>query len=172
MMGIAMKSFVLLLCGILAGFAPSRAAELARVESVYLLPMSGGLDQFLANRLTGGHVLQVVADPKKADAIFTDRLGAAFESRLDEIHPPPEPPKPEKAAGTEESQKSETGAAEERRVRASTFGGGKGTVFLVDSKTRAILWSTFEKPKSSASDQLDRTAERIVERLRRDLKGK
>src|ERR1700728_2941452 len=56
-------------------------------RTVYVLPMAGGLDQFLAQWLTRDHVMQVVADPKIADVVLTDRLGEAFEQKLAEIHP-------------------------------------------------------------------------------------
>jgi len=55
-------------------------------------------------------------------------------------------------------------------VRSTSFGRGKGTVFLVDAKTRAVLWSIYEKPKDTQPATLDRTAGRIVESLQRDLK--
>ena len=54
------------------------AADLAQVRNVYILTMGGGLDLHIANRLTDGHVLQVVTDPQKADAVLTDRLGPRF----------------------------------------------------------------------------------------------
>ena len=49
-------------------------ADLKHVSSVYILPMSGGMDQFLANRLTTLGVFQVVTDPQRADAVITDRI--------------------------------------------------------------------------------------------------
>ena len=51
------------------------AAGLDDVKTVYVLPMSNGLDQYLAAQLTSGSVLQVVTDPHKADAVLTDHLG-------------------------------------------------------------------------------------------------
>ena len=167
-----MKSFVLLLCGILGGIALCPGADLAQVGSVYLLPMSGGLDQFLANRLTGANLLNVVADPKKADAILTDHLGSEFEARLDELYPPPEAPKPDKPAKAQGVTKRDMTVPDDQKARFTTFGRGKGTLFLVSTKTRAVLWSTFEKPKNTTAAQLDRTAARIVERLRGSVKGK
>ena len=61
------------------------AASLSGVKTVYLLPMPGNLDQFLAMRLTIGAILQVVTDPANADAIFTPQTGAAFEQRMTEL---------------------------------------------------------------------------------------
>ena len=175
-----MKSLAFLLCCIAAGPAGATdAARLSEIRTVYLLPMASGLDQFLANRLTTRHLFQVVTDPKKADAVFTDRLGEIFEARFEELYPPPEPPKPEadKAKpGDKEKEAAEDEAkgkvVEERPVRLSTFGRGKGTIFLVDVNSRAVIWSTYEKPDNSTPRQLDRTAERITDRLKQDLKGK
>jgi len=44
--------------------------------------MRGGLDQYLANRLTNGGVFRVVTDPKLADAVLTDHMGTEFETQL------------------------------------------------------------------------------------------
>src|SRR5208337_1515701 len=90
-----MKRLLLLLSctGALLG-----GAELSGVHTVYVLSMSKGLDQYLANRLTNDHVFQVVTDPKRADAFLTDRIGESLQSKLEEIFPPPAP---EKAAPTE-----------------------------------------------------------------------
>src|SRR6266571_1402627 len=79
----------LLMCALLAGF--TLGANMPDVQAVYLLPMQGGLDQYLANRLSAGGVFRVVTDPKLADAVFTDQLGAGFEQKLvDLFAPPPE----------------------------------------------------------------------------------
>ncbi len=164
-------------------------AELSGVHTVYVLTMSKGLDQYLANRLTNGHVFQVVTDPKLADAILTDRIGATFQSTLEEILPTPVPEQPapaEKATPTakaapaaekKEASKGSTLPTEtvnklEKAGASSSFGRGKGTVFLVDMKSRQVLWSIYELPKGSTAKELDRTASDIVSRLKRDLKGK
>ena len=67
--------------------APPPKTELLLVHKVYLLPMTNAMEQYLANRLTGLGVFQVVTDPKKADAVFTDGIGASFESRLADLFP-------------------------------------------------------------------------------------
>lgn len=54
----------------------------------------------------------------------------------------------------------------------STFGRGKGTIFLVDAKSRQIVWSTFDPSKGTRNHDLDRTASDIVSRLKKDLKPK
>src|SRR5215467_8353864 len=96
MIGLMMKTMkrLMLLFGACGAFAFS--ADLAGVHKVYLLPMSRGLDQYLANRLTSDHVFLVVTDPKQADALLTDRIGEGFETQYDNLYPKPEPPKPPK----------------------------------------------------------------------------
>jgi len=121
------------------------AADLAGVHSVYLLPMSRGMDQYLANRLTGDRVFQVVTDPKKADAIITDRIGEAFEVQMDSLYPPPRPEKPTPPKDSKEAKKSTEmvagsplGGETMNKVTDpslnSSFGRGKGMVFIVDVK--------------------------------------
>ena len=67
------------------------AAELALGRTIYVMPMGRGLDQFIANRLTRMHVMQVVTDPGKADAVLTDEVDASFPDRLKALNPPPPP---------------------------------------------------------------------------------
>jgi hypothetical protein len=145
------------------------ASDLPKVHAVYVMPMSQGMDQFLANRLAGEHVFQVVSDAKLADAVLTDRIGETLNSSLDEIAPIAKP-------AAEDKDKDKDAKAASNRLDnpalKSTFGRGKGTFFLVDAKSREVLWSTFELPKDSTAVQLDRTASDIVSRLIRDLKKK
>ncbi len=164
-------------CVALAG-----AADLAQVRTVYILSMGSGLDQYLANRLTEGHVLQVVTDPKRADAVLTDHLGPSFEDQFSELYPPPPKPEPKKDKEQEKEKEKEADKSGAPAPPAfgdtvnklakprSTFGRGKGTIFLVDVKTREVLWSSYEKPKDSTSTQLDRTAARIVSELKKTQK--
>ncbi len=159
-----MKSAAIPLCFIALSLALTCCAgDFATVESVYLLPMSNGLDQHLANRLTASRVFRVVADPKQADAVFTDKLGEAFEESLKNLFP-------DKVA--KPSDKDKEKADQSLAPRVSSFGRGKGTIFLVDTGTRGVLWSTYEKPRNSSPDEQDRTARRIVERLQAALKPK
>ena len=176
-----MKPALLLLCCL--GLT---AAELSEGRRVYLLPMSHSLDQFLANRLTRDHVMQVVTDPAKADTVITDQVGAALEDRLKTLYPPPEakaPAKDQAAAPKAETPKPKDDAAAqtapsildnpvnkvEKAGSMAAFGRGRGTVFLVDVKSREVLWSAFDKPKNSSPHELDHTAERLVKRLKEDL---
>lgn len=168
------------------------AAELTGSRTVYLMPMGRGLDQFIANRLTRMHVLQVVTDPAKADTIFTDQVGASLEDRLKDLYPPPPDPEAIEAAKAKEAAK-EVAAKEKERAGApparpslledtvnkadkagsmGVSGRGRGTIFLVDVKSRQVLWSVFEKPKNSSPHELDHTAERVVKQLKGDLSAK
>jgi len=149
----------LLVCGLLASLV--LGADVTGVKAVYLLPMAGGLDQYLANRLTGDQVFRVVTDPKLADAVFTDHLGDAFEKQLTGLYPPPE------AADTEEKDDSN-----KPQPHPSAFGRGKGTIFLVDLKSREVVWSGYEGRIGSRPDLLDRTAVRIVREIKKQQKGK
>jgi hypothetical protein len=131
-------------------FAALASAQYSGPKTVYILPMAAGLDQYLAQRLTQDHVMKVVADPKAAEVIMTDRLGEAFEQKLSEIRPP-ETTKDEKKAD----------GATHNTFRSSA---AKGTVFLVDAKSRAVLWSDYQKP--------GRDPNRTAERIARALSGK
>ena len=180
-MMVAMK-LLLFLCASLAAMA----GELSQVHTVYILSMSGGLDLHIANRLTDGHVLQVVTDPKKADAIMTDRLGPGFEDRMQEMYPPPETPKPAAKDKDKEKEKDKdtppasalgipdlSEASNKISTRpVSNFGGGRGTVFLVSVKSREVVWSTYARPKDARGEQLEKTAGKICGDLKKSLGGK
>jgi hypothetical protein len=146
-----MKLFLLAAAAVLA----LPAADLGEFKTVYLLPMSNGLDQFLAIKLTSGSVMQVVTDPNKADAILTDHIGNSFEQKLDEMYG-----KKQK----EDEDKGRTGMQNASR--------GRGAIFLVDRKTRDVIWSVYERPKSTAPDDMNHTAEKIAQKLEKDRKGK
>ena len=151
----------LLACVLLASF--TLGANLPDVQAVYLLPMTGGLDQYLANRLTAGGVFRVVTDPKLADAIFTDQLGVGFEQKLVDLYPPPE----SKDKDSDKADKNDKPAP-----HISTFGHGRGTIFLVDLKSRAVIWSAYEKPGRTTADVLNRTAAHIVQQIKKQQKPK
>ena len=160
-------------------------ADLANVHTVYVLKMSKGMDQYLANRLTNDHVFQVVTDPKLADAVLTDRIGESFQAKLEELFPTPESEEAAKESAKElaKEKDKEQGArpggllAEPVNKLASpaansSFGQAGGTVFLVDARSRQVVWSAYDVPKDGTSRQLDRTASDIVSRIKRDLKKK
>jgi hypothetical protein len=181
----------------LAVFAAPLAAQLNTVQTVYLLPMSNGLDQHLANRLTAAGVFQVVTDPLKADALFTDRLGETFEARFTELYITPVEEKrqaEEKIAKAEEKkarqkerkakgleadvEEADDVQAEASKVvdqgapRTTSFGRGRGTLFLVERKSRNVVWSVYDVPKGSSPQEMDRLAGRMVDRLKKARSGK
>jgi hypothetical protein len=210
---VSMKRFLFL--GLSAAAFLS-AADLSGVRNVYVLRMSKGLDQYLANHLTNGHVFQVVTDPKLADAILTDQIGEGFQAKLDELFPPEveKPAEPEKPATPQKpatpgapaatpappaatpaapapaekqtkSPKPESTLPPEAQALLgdtvnklaspatnSNFGRAKGIVFLVDAKSRLVIWSSYDPPKDSTSKELDRAASDVVNRIKRDLKKK
>ena len=191
---------LLLSCGALAGLLPLSAADLAGAHSVYILQMSHGMDQYLANRLTNDHVFQVVTDPKVADVILTDHIGDTFEQQLDTLlnpepvkkaDPPlnPEPVKKVDPAPAKDAEKNPDKNADKNLEKSagpllpfdsetklppvrSTFGVSKGTFFLVDPKSHQVIWSVYDLAKASDSKELDRTASDIVSRLKKDLNSK
>jgi hypothetical protein len=134
---------------ILAVLVMPALAQYAGPHKVYILPMAAGLDQYLATWLTREQVMQVVADPQAAEVVITDRLGAAFEQRLEQIHPAAE-------------KKSDSNAVP-NTFRSSK---GRGTIFIVDAKSRQVLWSEYQEPaRSNSAADLNRTAHRIVKKL-------
>jgi hypothetical protein len=173
---VGMKRFVLLMsCSAALGCA----ADLANVHNVYLLKMGKGLDQYLANQLTGNHVFQVVTDPKLADTVFTDQLGEGFQGKLEELFPTPEADNPEPKARAKKPEDAETAPLMTDTVNKlsnpasnSGFGRARGTVFLVDAKSRRVIWSAFEPAKDGSSQSLDRVAKEIVAGLKKDLNPK
>jgi hypothetical protein len=172
--------------------------QLGKVQSVYILPMNSGMDQFLANRLTSLGVFQVVADPQKADSVLTDSLGRGFEDKLKELYPPPpavkkaeekeknggkdadvdkdkDPNKEQDAEKDKDKEKdkdsksSATGKQFESSPVQSTWARGRGNIFLVDRQTRTVVWSVYERPKNTTADELSKAATRVVQRLKKDL---
>ena len=149
------------------------------VKAIYLLPMSSGLDQFLASRLTSEGLVQVVTDPLKADAVLTDKVGEALERKMHELYDPkPEPPKPDPAAEakkdeeTKEKESKDAAKAAEatRMARAgqSSWGRGRGSIFLVQRSTGNVIWSTVGQPKDSSTPEVRKTAAKITAQLKKD----
>jgi hypothetical protein len=168
------------------------AADLHSVHAVYLVSMAHGLDQYLANRLTGEHVFVVVTDPKKADAVIAESLGENLDATLETIAPSPKPKEKEEAKAVEPPDAKSKGKGDAPPSNsgsslAAAFGGdtnnklehpvsnfsrSKGTIFLVDAKSRQVVWSLYIQPKGTQSKDMDRTASDIVSRLKKDLNPK
>lgn len=157
----AMKQFILM-SALIAGAAlvtmGASQTRLNDVKTVYMLPMSSGFDQYLAIRLTNGAVLQVVTDPQKADAVFTDHIGGAFEEKLDELYG--------------QKARSEDDKSESSFSKPVTQSRARGAMFLVNRKTRDVIWSVYERPKDSTPDTLKRAADKVASQLEKDAKGK
>jgi len=168
-----------LIPAILSAAIAQTHADLAQVETVYVLPMGSGMDQFLANRLIKAGVFRVVADPQLADAVLTEHLGERFEERLKELYPAGDEGKGGAAKPAEDAKDEETRAEQLERERikelkelfrpkSSPWNRGKGTFFLVDRRSKHVIWSVYQRPKNMRASELDKTAERIVKQLKRD----
>src|SRR5215469_13013420 len=107
-----MKRLFVLLCGF---GALAFGQDVANVRSVYLLPMARGMDQYLANWLTQDHVFRVVTDPKRADAVFTDRIGQSFEDKLADLIGSPEQANPPASAKADPPKKDSSAKDESRQ---------------------------------------------------------
>jgi hypothetical protein len=106
------------------------------------------------------HIFEVVSDPKLADVVFTDQIGAEFLYKIDHIHPPPAP-----APATTSGSASNVTANTDTAPRTTSFTRGRGTIFLVDPKTKQVVWSAYQKPKNSSSDELNKVAKKVVKEL-------
>ncbi len=155
----------MLLPSILTLFLAASNPQLAEIKAVYLLPMGGGLDQYLAIRLTENQLFRVVTDPNLADAVFTDRIGEGFEERLAELYPEDKP------KNTEEKKKDENDWANQK-VRSASFSRGKGTIFLVDRKTKDVLWSLYSPSKTNRVPDLNDNATKISKKLESAVRPK
>lgn len=154
-----------LLAAMTATQAGAANPDLAEVKTVYLLPMGFSLDQFLAIRLTKGGILQVVTDPNLADAILTDHIGPALEDKLNTLYGDKKP-----ADSADDKDKDK-----DNKFGGNPMAGGtrsKGVVFLLDRKTRSVLWSDYVRPKSGQPDELNHVADKIAGQLEKDKKVK
>lgn len=115
--------------------------------------MAGGMDQYLAGWITREHVLQVTADAGLADLVLTDKLGVQLQKKLVEISP------------------RDTDDDTDTNTPRYSGGGPKGSLFLVDVKTRNVVWSDFQKPRTGSADQLNREAHRLAKKLQLSLNG-
>jgi hypothetical protein len=158
-----MKVFCLF-AALSVAYAGEPRADLAEIKSVYLLPMTYALDQFIAIRLTRGGVVQVVTDPSKADAILSDHIGTGLEEKLNSLYG--ERKKTAEEAEDKDKSKSSYGAPMAGGTRS------RGAVFLVDRKTRNVLWSDYVRPKTSQPEELSHVADKIAAQFEKDKKGK
>jgi hypothetical protein len=95
----------------------------------------------------------------------------------DEATPPAETAssKPKAKPTDTPSSRSIMGPAENKLSNPATSSGfsrARGTVFLVDAKSRQVIWSIYAPPKDFAGKEMNRTAFDIVSRLKRELNPK
>ena len=172
-----MRTLALLVCTTLAsslGLGQGNP-ELLQLQTVYLMPMANGFDQYLANGLRGIGQFRIVTDAFKADAIFTDKIGPAFESRLDEL----ETLAKEKALADApvpavNADPTAPVSADKNQMKfapkvVSTIGRGRGTYFLVDRRSRTVLWSTFQTSKDAQPKSLNEKAKKISGEFAKEL---
>ena len=96
----------------------------------------------------------MVTDPQKADAVLTDRIGTGFEQKLNELYEPPEAKKSDRSF-----------IAGEFSVRScSRLLAVKALFSWWTEKTRNVLWSTYAVAKSTAPDDMNHLADKIVAR--------
>lgn len=143
-------------------FAAAAAAQtpLAGAKNVFLTPMPGGLEQYVALHLTQQGVLQVVTNSSKADVVFTDRIGQDLETTLAELENKPTA-----------AQTGKAGEVVFAKPNMRPLARARGTVFLVDRKSGDVVWSTLEQPKSSQIPDLNAAAKRIVDKLAKARKN-
>ena len=172
-------SFLALLSVVSLAALPLAGADwerLGRVQKVYLWPMSDSLDQFLAEQVATEGVFDVVVDPKRAQAILTDRISSKFLEGMEELFPTPEeiaeaePRKKKRKKLTIQGQFPRGPIASERSPIYSASR-AEGAVFLVDVRTREVLWSTFLKGYDTTPKAMHRQARMVVMRLKKQLAG-
>lgn len=169
-MEVMRRPVLLALLAVAAFAAPN--PQLKTVRNIYLLPMGSSLDQYLATILTQRGVFQVVTDPQKADAIFTDKIGEAFEKKMADLYPPPPEKEPEKKAKDDDEEKDKDTLTAKPFQRFGSFSKGRGTVYIVDRQSGNVVWSVYFPARTASPDDVNRRADQIVYSLRRDLKAK
>lgn len=132
--------------------------DLSKVHTVYIVGMSSGLDQYLSNRLSSNGVVWIVLDPARADAILTDRLDEIFWAWLNARYPlQSKAPLP---AHGDDLRARDFIAANTR---------SRGNLFLIDPKSRLVLWSCYDQAKNTSAGELDHVAMRVTKRLKVSL---
>ncbi len=153
--------FFLITLGIIA----MHAADLRDVRSVYAWPMTKSFDQYLAQKITGENVFDVVVDPKLADAIFTDRIDAPFLAAMDEIFPLNQDQERDVPDAQNKDAESIESGSTTTRPKNRALSRPRGTLFLVDVSSRKVLWSTYLREYEETPDKLSKMASIVVERI-------
>lgn len=159
-----MRTPVIVLTALICATLQGEQARLSpRFQTVYIVEMSNALHQHIASRLTSAGVLWVVPEPTSADAVLTYTIDDAFWSWLGKTYAP--------ASRSEEKKPSSPSPVYGAGFRPDPISSDRyrGNIFLVDPRSRMILWSTYQLPKNSSSNELDRTASRITLQLKTAL---
>lgn len=153
----------------LSGLATALAAgaQASNPDLLYVLPMRGGFDQFLSNHIATAKLFRVVTDPRTAGVFLADRIGEPFERKMAELN---------SQRQDEDKKKSDSrtgGSQKEHEFPTASFSSGaaKGNVFLVDARSRQVIWSGYVKPKNSTADELNRTARKVAELMAAELRA-
>ena len=167
------------------------AADLESVHNVYVMPMAKGSRPVpcqpahqrprlpdrdrsqTGRRRPGRPCRRKLADPTRNHFPDTQAPGRAA--------PAEEPEKPAKSekASKRDTDKDKVGRqshvpghgeqAGQSRRRTPRSDAAKATIFLVDAKSRQVVWSTLQPAKRGRRKDLDRTASDIVSRIKKDL---
>jgi hypothetical protein len=126
-----------------------------RYRTVYIVPMAHALNEHLASHITSDRLMWVVLEPANADTVLTDTLDENFWTWLGRNYPAP-------------TANGNSAANHGTAFRGAESASLKrdGTVFLVDPRSRLVMWSTYSLPKNTSPDELDRTAVRIAKVLK------
>ncbi|HEY2843835.1 MAG TPA: hypothetical protein VGJ09_09300, partial [Bryobacteraceae bacterium] len=92
----------------------------------------------------------------------TDGIGARFEESFADLFAPP----------VDKAKSDKAGTSDFTHPTMRPLSANRGVIFLVDRNSRDVVWSTFERPKSSQAADLDRVAAKIVDRLAKARKTK
>lgn len=169
-------------------------ADLSSVGTVYVLPMASGMEQFIAHQVAKQGIYEVTTDPLRADAFISDFVGASFEIRVDDLLKAARDKKEKEAEDLAKKEAEKSGEAVKKPAkkpkdeeeapeggfqmesmasgRVGAFGRGKGNIFLVEGKTRRVLWTGFDIPKNTRAEALQKSAEKLVAQLRKEKTGK
>lgn len=149
---------IVLLCSVLSG---GEFHLQLKTRTVYIIPMSNGLDRHLASRLTSSSAVWVVLDPENADAVLTDRVDEAFWAWSNARYKPAS--KPSNAVLSDEDR------SRYERPRAAGY---RGTIFLVDPRNGVVLWSIYEPTPDTSPNALDQAAVHVALNLKKSLNVK
>ena len=148
------------LVGASAVFAATAPSAPIGPQTVYVMGMGHGFDQYLANQLLKQGVCSVTTDPKTATAVLTDRLGEGFERDFLKLYPPAAPKEQDKSARETGGFKGDMNWTPPN----SSFARGRGNLFLVDVQTRRVIWSTHLNQKRYRAEDLDHDAAHVARR--------